>query len=342
MSGEASVTLEPTKLAFVLLPNYSMIAFSSLIEPLRLSNRAAGETHYTWRCYSLDGQPVAASNQVVTNVDGAVHELEDAAITLVCSGVDVEQVALGTELGRRLRFLAAHGRMIGAVCTGAYVLAKLGLLDGYRCTIHWENILSLREEFPQAEVTSDIFEIDRNRLTCAGGTAALDMMLRFIADQRGVAIARKVAEVSLHHEIRAGENAQRHDLEYRLGIANPKVIAAVEAMESHIEDPLSCHQLAQAVDLSSRQLERLFRRHFDRTPSQYYLRVRLDIGRDLLRRTSRSILEVAVASGFTSTSHFTKCYRECFGLTPTQEIARRAQLEAPAEDRLFTQMMDST
>jgi len=215
MTDETLPSYEPTKLAFVLLPNYSMIAFSSLIEPLRLSNRAAGETHYTWRCYSLDGEPVAASNHVVTNVDGAVHELSDAAITLVCAGVDIERVELGMELSRRLRYLAAHGHMIGAVCTGAYVLAKFGLLDGYRCTIHWENIPSLREEFPNVEVTSDIFEIDRNRLTCAGGTAALDMMLRFIAEQRGIALARKVAEISLHHNIRTGENAQRHDLEYR-------------------------------------------------------------------------------------------------------------------------------
>ena len=133
----------------------------------------------------------------------------------------------------------------------AYVLAKYGLLDGYRCTIQWENIPSFREEFPNIDITMAIYAIDRTRWTCAGGTAALDMMLRFIAEQGGVALARKVAEVSLHPEIRAGKNAQRHDLRYRLGTANDKLIEAVQVMESHIEDPLSCRQLAETVHLST-------------------------------------------------------------------------------------------
>ena len=253
-----------------------------------------------------------------------MRDLGDAALTLVCSGLDVEHIEPGQELGKRLRYLVAHGRMVGAACTGAHILARYGLLDGFRCTIHWENIPSFQEEFPAVEVTSDIFEIDRKRWTCAGGTAALDMMLRFIAEQGGIGLARRVAEVSLHQEIRAGENAQRQDLRYRLGTANAKVIEAVQVMENHLEDPLTCRQLAETVQLSTRQLERLFRRHFDQTPGQYYLRIRLDKGRNLLRRTGRSILDIAVASGFTSTSHFTRCYRKCFGHTPTEERTNQA------------------
>lgn len=330
MTEQAHSPYEPLKLAFVLLPKYSMIAFSSLIEPIRLANRESGEALFEWSCYSLDGAAVAASNHVVTEVDGAVRDMGDAQLTLVCSGLDVEHIEPGQELGKRLRYLVAHGRMIGAACTGAHILARYGLLDGFRCTIHWENIASLREEFPAIEVTSDIYEIDRKRWTCAGGTAALDMMLRFIAEQGGLGLARRVAEVSLHQEIRAGENAQRHDLRFRLGTANANVIAAVKVMESHLEDPLSSRQLAATVGLSTRQLERLFRRHFDQTPRQYYLRIRLDKGRDLLRRTSQPILAVAVASGFTSTSHFTKCYRKCFGHTPTEERTSQAELFLPA------------
>ena len=333
MTEEDQSPYAPLKLAFVLLPKYSMIAFSSLIEPIRLANRESGAELFEWACYSLDGEAVEASNHVVTQVDGAVRDLGDAALTLVCSGLDIEQIEPGPELGKRLRYLVAHGRTIGAVCTGAYVLAKYGLLDGFRCTIHWENIPSFREEFPAINVTSDIFEIDRSRWTCAGGTAALDMMLRFIAEQGGVALARKVAEVSLHQEIRAGKNAQRHDLRYRLGTANDKLIEAVQVMESHIEDPLSCAQLAKTVDLSTRQLERLFRRHFDQSPGQYYLRIRLDKGRDLLRRTSRSKLDIAVASGFSSTSHFSKCYRKCFGHTPTDERTNQAELFLPTSSQ---------
>ena len=154
-------------------------------------------------------------------------------------------------------------------------------------------------------------------------------MLRFIAEQGGIGLARRVAEVSRHQEIRAGENAQRQDLRYRLGTANAKVVEAVQVMENHLEDPLSCRQLAETVHLSTRQLERLFRRHFDQTPGQYYLRIRLDKGRNLLRRTGRSILDIAVASGFTSTSHFTRCYRKCFGHTPTEERTNQAELFLP-------------
>ena len=170
MTEQAHSPYEPMKLAFVLLPKYSMIAFSSLIEPIRLANRESDETLFEWLCYSLNGAPVAASNHVVTQVDGAVGDLGDAALTLVCSGLDVEHIKPGQEVGKRLRYLVAHGRMVGAACTGAHILAHYGLLDGFRCTIHWENIPSFQEEYPDVEVTSDIYEIDRNRGTCAGGT----------------------------------------------------------------------------------------------------------------------------------------------------------------------------
>ncbi len=326
------LTVNPQRLAFILLPKYSMIAFSSLIEPIRLANRESGSNLFEWSCYSLDGEAVEASNNITTKVDGAISDLKDSTLTLICSGLDVEQLETSSDLGKCLRYLVAHGRMIGAVCTGAYVLAKYGLLDGFRCTIHWENIASLREEFPSIDVTSDIYEIDRNRWTCAGGTAALDMMLRYISEQDSIALARRVAEVLLHQDIRASQNSQRHDLRYRLGTANKKIIKAVQIMETHIEDPLKCYQVAELVQLSARQLERLFRHHFNQSPNQYYLRVRLDKGRELLRRSSYSKLDIAVASGFSSASHFAKSYRRCFGYTPTEE--RKGQLKVVVDDRV--------
>ena len=322
MMNKPKMHYEPLKLAFVLLPRYSMIAFSSLIEPIRIANRIAGVTHFEWRCYSLDGQPVKASNEVVTEVNGSVSDLGDATLTLVCSGVDVEQITPDHELGKHLRYLIAHGRMIGAACTGAHILAKFGLLDSCRCTIHWENIPFFRETFPTVEVTEDLYEIDRNRWTCAGGTAAIDMMLKFIASNTGISLAKKVAEVSLHQDIRIGEKAQRHDLRYRLGTANPNLIRAVETMENNIEDPLKCIEIAKDVNLSARHLERLFQSHFNQSPGQYYLRVRLEKSRDMLRRTEHSNLEVAVATGFSSTSHLTRSYKKFFGHTPNNERAR--------------------
>ena len=310
---------EGKRVAFVLLDRFSLVAFSSVIEPLRLANRLLGKDYYTWKTYSIGGNPVTASNGVEIRPDFSVSDLHDDDITLLCTGIDVERLPLDPDLGKRLRRLNAMGRTFGAICTGAYVLARYQLLNGRRCTIHWENLRSLREEFPDVEVSAEIFTIDRNCITCAGGMAGLDMILRLIAMQHGAHLAHEIAEAALYQNIRTGESVQRHDAEARTGIANAKILDAVRIMDLHIEDPLSCQQLAMTVSLSPRQLERLFRRHFNCTPGQYYLRLRLETARDLLRRTGRPVLDVALACGFASTSHFTKCYRERYNCTPTEE-----------------------
>jgi len=318
MSAELKEEFGQT-IALIVMDRFSLIAFSSVVEPLRLANRMIGREYYRWTTYSLDGNSVVASNGVEINVQKSVKDLVDADVTLLCTGLDVERLPLDSDLGNRLRRLNAMGRTFGAICTGAYILARYNLLDGRRCTIHWENLRSLREEFPNVEVSSDIFAIDRNCMTCAGGMASLDMILRLIAIQHGAYLAHEVAEVALYQNMRSGESAQRHDIEARTGISNAKILEAIRIMDLHIEDPLSCQQLAMTVNLSPRQLERLFRRHFNCTPGQYYLRLRLETARDLLRRTSRPVLDVALACGFASTSHFTKCYRERFMCTPTEE-----------------------
>jgi len=315
----AHTSSDVKSIAIIVLDQFSLIAYTSTIEPIRLANRVLGEDHYRWKTYSLDGDTVQASNGCRISVDGSIADLDDADITLICSGVDVERVVLPRELGTKLRRLNARGRTYGAVCTGSYVLARFNLLEGRRCTIHWENLRSFREEFPDVDVSGDLFAIDRNCITCGGGMAALDMMLRVIAIQHGAYLAHEVAEVALYQNMRSGESAQRHDLESRTGISNVKILDAIRIMDLHIEDPLSCQQLAMTVSLSPRQLERLFRRHFDCTPGQYYLKLRLETARDLLRRTNRAVLDVAIACGFASTSHFTKCYRERYGCTPTEE-----------------------
>lgn len=316
---EEIAQIEKKHLAFVIFPNYSLMPYVSLIEPLRLANRTAGRTIYEWGTYSLDGNPVDSSIGLSTSVDGSIEDLDAADITLVCTGIDVERCPESDELANNLRRNASHGRGIGSICTGAFLLAKYNLLNGYRCTIHWENLRSFREEFPSVDVTSNVYEIDRNRYTCAGGTAALDMMLGLVAMDCGNTIARETAEVLMHHHIRSGHETQRFSLEARLGITNPRVLQALNIMEQHIEDPLSCKQLAMTVEMSTRQLERLFQQYFNSTPSQYYLRMRLEQARDLLRRTSRPIMDIIMSCGFVSMSHFIKCYRERYHCTPTQE-----------------------
>jgi transcriptional regulator GlxA family with amidase domain len=303
---------------FLMVPDFSMIAFTSAIEPLRLANRCSGKTLYGWRIFSPDGGPVTASNGVSIAADGAYGDVGPMPAVVVCAGVDVQRFD-HRDLIAKLRTLAFYGVSIGAVCTGTYVLAKAGLLSGRKCTIHWENHDSFREEFSDIEVTQELFEIDRNRFTCAGGTAAIDMMLSMITKQKGGEIAAQVTDQLIHHRMRDSNERQRMELRSRLGVAHPKLLAVVSEMEKSLEAPLSCSELAADVGLSTRQLERLFRKYIGEAPTKYYLGLRLNRARFLLRQTSMPILTIGLACGFVSASHFSKCYSEHFGRTPSQE-----------------------
>ena len=305
-------------IVFLMVPQFSMIAFASAIEPLRLANRAMGDTTYRWRVLSSDGQTIEASNGIRVTADGSYGDTGGISAAVVCSGVDV-QTFEHRDLIAKLRGLAARGIPIGALCTGSYVLARGGLLDGHRCTIHWENHDAFREEFPDLAVTLELFEIDRTRFTCAGGTAAIDMMLSLIARQKGQEVAAMVTDQLIHHRMRDAHERQRMELRARLGVAHPKLISVVSEMERCIEQPLSCADLAEGVDLSTRQLERLFRKYIGQAPTRYYLGIRLDRARHLLLQTSMPILSVGLACGFVSASHFSKCYSEHFSRTPSQE-----------------------
>jgi transcriptional regulator GlxA family with amidase domain len=212
------------------------------------------------------------------------------------------------------------------------VLAKAGLLDGYQSTIHWENHSGLVSEFPHLDVSQELFEIDRNRLTCAGGTAAVDMMLSVIMKDHGPDIASRVTDQLIHHRIREAGERQRMDLRARLGVAHPKLLSVVALMEKSIEEPLSCTELAEQAGFSTRQLERLFCKYLGHSPTKHYLSIRLEHARYLLQQTSMPILSVAMACGFVSASHFSKSYNEHFGRTPSTErrkTERHAALGRP-------------
>ena len=311
-------TSEPIRIGFFLIPGFSMIAFASAVEPLRIANRICGREVYRWQFYSFDGTPVEASNGFAAIIHGAISDATALPTLFVCGGIGTEHYR-NSHLYARLRRLASHGTAIGAVCTGTYVLARAGLLDGYRCTIHWENLAGFAEEFPDIEVIPELYEIDRNRFTCAGGTAAIDMMLSLIAGRLGHDVAAGVADQLMHHRIRSGYEGQRMELRARLNISHPKLLEAISAMEGSLESPMGCADLAETVGLSPRQLERLFRKLLNESPTRYYLGLRLDRARYLLLQTSLSILNVALACGFVSASHFSKCYREHFGWAPSDE-----------------------
>jgi transcriptional regulator GlxA family with amidase domain len=309
---------KPIRLGFLLAPAYSMIAFASAIEPLRMANRLSGERLYEWTTYTIDGEAVAASNGLAIRPDAAIAEAHGIDTLFVCSGLEVERACDRHTLAW-LRKLDQQRMKFGALCTGAQVLARAGLLDGYRCTLHWENIASMREAFPRVVVSYELFEIDRDRSTSAGGTAPLDMMLNLITQQIGPDIATAISEAFACERIRGRHDRQRIPLQLRLGTSQPKLIETVSIMESNIEEPISLDELARHVGVSRRQLERLFQKHLARVPTRYYLELRLARARQLLLQTSISIVDVAFACGFVSAPHFSKCYREYYGIPPREE-----------------------
>lgn len=308
----------PHRFAFVLVPDFSMMPVASAIEPLRLANRIAEGELYAWTMLSVDGRAVAASNGIIVSTDGDLDAAAPEATIVVCGGIDVHR-HIDRKLLNWLRKMDRKGAMIGSLCTASQILAEAGLLDNRRCTIHWENLPGFVEAFPELDVTGGLFEIDRDRFTSAGGTSSLDMMLTLISSQHGPAIATEVAEGILHSPIRHQSEHQRISLPARIGARHPKLVSIIEKMEANLEEPLSPSTLARQAGLSTRQLERLFRRYVERSPKRYYLELRLRKARSLLLQTDMSVINVALACGFSSPSHFSKCYRAFFGGTPYRE-----------------------
>ncbi|WP_213163206.1 GlxA family transcriptional regulator [Kaustia mangrovi] len=308
----------PQRFAFVLVPDFSMMPVTAAIEPLRIANRTAEQDLYSWKVYSVDGTAVTASNGIVMGVDGDIGDIGEHDTIIVCGGLNIHKHA-DKKLVGWLRKEARRGMDIGSVCTASHILAEAGILDGYRCTIHWENLPGFSEAFPDLNVTGSLFEIDRDRFTSAGGTSSVDMMLALIGAQHGQQLASEVAEGILHAPIRHQSEYQRMSLPARIGARHPKLISIIEQMEKNLEEPLSPSLLARQAGLSTRQLERLFRRYLDRSPKRYYLELRLRKARSLLLQTDMTVINVALACGFSSPSHFSKCYRAFFGRTPYRE-----------------------
>ncbi len=322
---------KPEHFGFFLVPNYSMIAFSSAIEPLRMANRDADRELYRWSLYTIDGLPEKASNGLEITPDGKIDDAADLSILFVCGGADIAE-AWSKPLQQSLRRIAKRNQVkLGALCTGSYLLARAGLLDGYRCTIHWENIASLREEFPNVQVSDDLFIIDRDRISCAGGQSSMDMMLKLINDRHGNKLVTRISEQFMCERIRSSDDRQRIPLHMSLGSNQPKLTEAVTLMEANIEEPISLDELSNYVGISRRQLERLFQKHLNCVPTRYYLKLRLNRARLLLLQTSKSIVDIALACGFISAPHFSKCYRDLFGIPPRDE-RRKLQARSSAED----------
>ena len=313
----------PRRFVFVLLDDFSLHCFASALDSLRIANRMSGRRLYAWELWSEGGRSVSCSAGTSFNPESDLGPLSAGDTMLLCGGLDIREATtkpLVTWLRREVR----RGVIAGGLCTAAYTLARAGLLDGRRATIHWENQDSFAEEFDEIELTKSIFVMDHGRYTTAGGTASIDLMLKIIADDHGEDLANLVADQLIYSAIRTDQDTQRLSVPTRIGVRHPRLSQVIHMMEANIEEPISPSIMAQDVGMSTRQLERLFRRYLNRSPKRYYMELRLQKARNLLMQTDMSVINVALACGFASPSHFSKCYRAQYETTPYRERGAQA------------------
>ena len=314
---------KPRRFVFVLLNDFTLLSFAGALDALRIANRNFGSDAYDWVLCGEGGESVISSAGPEFKLDMDLEELKRDDTVLICSGVNVQSNTTKRMLNW-LRREARRGVAIGGLCTAAHVMARAGLLDGKRATIHWENHDSFAEEFDEVELTKSVFVVDGNRMTTAGGTSSIDLMLKLIADDHGEEVANVVADQQIYTTIRTDQDTQRLSVPTRIGVRHPKLSAVIQMMEANIEEPVSPSILAKDVGMSTRQLERLFRRYLNRSPKRYYMELRLQKARNLLMQTDMSVINVALACGFASPSHFSKCYRAHYNTTPYRERGSQA------------------
>ena len=313
----------PRRFVFVLIENFTLLSFSSALDALRIANRMSGKKLYDWTFIGENEEFVSCSAGTQFKLDNSLIELHRGDTILLCGGTAIQKSTTKKLIGW-LRREARRGLVIGGLCTAAYPMAKAGLLDDKKATIHWENQDSFAEEFLEVELTKTVFVCDGNRYTTAGGTSSIDLLLKIIADEHGEELANAVADQMIYSSIRTDQDTQRLSVPTRIGVRHPKLSKVIQMMEINIEEPISPSILAKDVGMSTRQLERLFRRYLDRSPKRYYMELRLQKARNLLMQTDMSVINVALACGFASPSHFSKCYRAHYDTTPYRERGSHA------------------
>lgn len=320
--GAAHAARRIESVGFLLIPGYALLSYATAVEPLRAANTLAGRELYRWWNTSPADRPAIASNGAAVLPSfsfGSEDELPD--LLLVCAGGN-PSLFRDRATFAWLRKLAARKVIMGGVSGGPVILARAGLLQKRRATVHWAHVPAMKEEFAQVQVTQSLFEIDGDRLTCSGGVAALDMMIALITRDHGYELGAAVGDWFLHTHLREGPGPQRMDLRHRLGIADENLLRALRAMEAHLESPLSREEIARVARVSLRQLERSFRGRLGRGVHEHYLALRLARARQLLRETSLSVLEVSLATGFGSGSQFSRAFKAAFG-SPPRAIRQR-------------------
>jgi transcriptional regulator GlxA family with amidase domain len=301
----------------LLLGNHSMIAFANAVEVLRMANLLSRQQLYSWTVATVEGEPTTASNGLALAGVSQLSDLDSCDLVFVCGGVEVQKT-ISDVVVHDLRRRAARGQPLGALCTGTHALAAAGVLDGYRCAVHWENLVALRESHPKVHFALEVFVIDRDRVTSSGGIAPLHLMVQLVRSHHGNKLAMAISEQFIVDRVRDHTDQQKLPQPEFVGPGYEHLVEAAELMAANIEEPLTLAEIADAAGISLRQLERLFHRYYNVTPAQHYLTLRLRRARELLSHTSAPIMQVTVACGFQTASHFCKAYRAQFGHSPSE------------------------
>ena len=320
---------------FLLLPGFSPLALGGALDALAAANELLDEALYESLILSLDGRPVRAGGGTAFHATQGVWAGTGTAATAITPDLDAIFVVSDLPLPEPqrdghaalhawLRERAAAGLLLGGIGTGAAVLAQAGVLNGHRATLHWAMAAQLADAHAQVVVSSNVYEIDRGRLSCAGGTASLDLLIAWLGQRHGERIAQELVAHFGLERLRARDERQRAPASARAGMGSAKLAEAVALMEANLGEPLPTEDIARLVGVSRRQLERLFKQHLDELPSRYYAELRLARAKRLLQQTSQSILQVGLGCGFASGSHFSNAYRTRFGHTPRDERSQRA------------------
>jgi transcriptional regulator GlxA family with amidase domain len=307
----------PVTIGFFLTADFPLLAFAAALDPLRQANRLTKRKLFQWVMISEDGEPMTNSAGFSVSSDHSIANAARCELVVVCAGVDPFRHYQPRVLAW-LRKLNRQGVQLGAVSTGAYLLARAGLLEGRRCTVHWENFSDFQEEFPNVLASSAIFVVDGPFITSSGGTVTLDMMLHVVQAFYGQELAVAISDQFNHPQIRSQGEAQRMTSEARFGITNPKLSNIVDTMQNTIQAPLSVSVLARMAGLSSRQMERLFLTHFGKTPVGFYTELRMERAFELVSRTSLPVETIARHCGYRSVVHFARRYRMHFQASPAQ------------------------
>lgn len=303
------------KFVFFLTDEFSHLAFSCAVEPLRIANLISGKDLYEWSLHSENGEFATSSNGTKTIVDGDFNSAQKSRRLLVLSGINMRN-HVSRPLLSALRRERAKGTEIGALCSGAWILAEAGFLNGCKAAIHWEYHDSFMEEFPDVNLVRNVFVADEKHITASGGTATADLMLHLIEADHGEDLALDVADQMVYVAVRNATAEQRVSLQSRNGMRNKHLVKAIRIMRDQIDDPIPPSSIATKLGISTRQLERLFGKYLNSTPKKYYVEMRLDRARKLLLQTEDSVTDISIACGYESSGHFSKVYRARFGVSP--------------------------